>query len=204
MDLQKTRNLLERYRGRYQAARERLRESKERKMELEERLHSLEKALVIIQEVSKLTQQEVEFHISDLVSHGLAAVFDDPYTYKLEYVLRRDKTEADQYWSREDFRFLPNGGGMRDVSAFALHIACIVLSLMQKREIKPILLLDEPTKHLKPSSLQERAGRMIQEISKSLEIQIICITHDTALSNCADNVFDISLDERRISHVRKI
>lgn len=202
MDLQKIRNQLERNRGRYQSIRERLDSSHKQKGELEVRQHSLEKATIIIQEVSKLTQQEVEFHVSDLVSHGLAAVFDDPYTYRLEYTLRRDRTEADQYWERGDSHFLPNGGGVRDVSAFALHIACVVLSLMQKREVKPILILDEPTRCLKPSALQERAGIMIQEISETLGIQIILITHDSALSDQADKVFEIKLDERRVSHVK--
>lgn len=198
------RKQLERHRGKYQSIRDSLAHNIKEKEILEDKYNCQKKALFIIQEVSKFTQQEVEFHVSDLVSHGLAAVFDSPYKYKLEYVLRRDKTEADQYWQLGNNYFQPNGGGVRDVSAFALHVACIVLSIMQKKKVCPILILDEPTKHLKPTPLQERAGNMLQEISKSLGIQIIIVTHDSALSDSADRTFKIQLDKRRISNATKL
>lgn len=204
MQLKNVRNKLERFYGQYLLVKEQILQHKEQKEKIEIKIQALEKAQIIVQEVSKLTQQEVEFHVSDLVSHGLAAVFDNPYSYKLEYVLRRDKTEADQYWYRGDSNFLPNGGGVRDVSAFALHIACIVLSLLQKQGRRPVLFLDEPFKHLKPSGLQERAGIMLQEISKSLKIQIILITHDEVLSNKTDRVYQIAIDKKGVSHAKNV
>ena len=43
-------------------------------------LRNIETAQVIIQKVAQQTQQELEYHISDIVSTALAAVFDDPST----------------------------------------------------------------------------------------------------------------------------
>lgn len=201
MNINKLRRALEQSKGRYKHE---LKQLKEEKVKLEVRERQLlvaEKAMVIIQHVAQMTQKEIEFRVSDLVSHGLAAVFDDPYTYELRYVVRRDKTEADQFWKRGDKTYLPNGGGVRDVSAFALQIAALILSLQQKRDVRPVLFLDEPFKGLKPSLYQERAGKIVQELSKALNVQIVIITHDTALSSLMDKAYKIKL-KGRTSHAR--
>lgn len=163
----------------------------------------LEEAGVIIQEVSRLTQREVEFHISDLVSHGLAAVFDNPYRYELRYTVRRDKTEADQFWKIGDECYQPNGGGVRDVTAFALQMAGLTLSVLQRRDVRPVLFLDEPFKSLKPSSLQRRAGRMVKELSGTLGLQIVMVTHDTALSGQTDKTYRVQKNERGTSNAAR-
>ena len=195
MNLNNIKNKLERYKGQYLSIKEQLTQQKEKAEKIGIDIIELEKARVIIQEVSKLTQQEIEFHISDIVTHGLAAIFNNPYKYKLSYVTRRNKTEADQQWIKGNNTFLPNGGGVRDVSAFALHVACTILFLLQKQNIRPVLFMDEPFKHLKPSSLQERAGMLLQEMSADLNMQIILITHDEVLSNKMDNVIKIVMDK---------
>lgn len=202
MNLNNVRNKLERFHGQYLSIREQIKQHAEQKEKAEKCIRVLEKAQIIIQEVSKATQEEVEFHVSDLVSHGLAAVFNDPYIYKLAYVLRRDKTEADQTWTRRGSNYLPNGGGVRDVSAFALHIACIMLSLLQKQGVRPVLFLDEPTKHLVPNKLQERFGMMLQAISKNLNIQIILISHNETLYSCMNKKYRVAI-QKGVSHVSK-
>lgn len=196
------RHSLERHKGKYETLTKALHLSKEEKNKYHILLLIAEKAAAIIQQVARLTQKEIEFRVSELVSHGLAAVFDQPYTYELKYVLRRDKTEADQYWKIGEHSYLPNGGGVRDVTAYALQIAALVLSLLQKRNVRPVLFLDEPFKGLKPSLYQERAGRIVQELSKALGIQIIIITHNTALSSQMDKAYKIQLDKGRVSHAR--
>ena len=162
-----------------------------------------EKAAIVIQEVSQLTQKEVEFRVSELVSHGLAAVFDDPYIYELKYIVRRDKTEADQFWKIGEHCYLPNGGGVRNVSSFALQIAGLVLSFLQKKGVRPILFLDEPFKGLKPTLYQERAGKIVQELANILKIQIVVITHDPVLSSQLDKTYKIKLNKGRISNAKR-
>lgn len=157
---------------------------------LEKRSRRLEKAQAIIQEVAKLTQQELEFHVSDLVSHALAAVFRNPYTFSLQFNVRRNKTEADLLWQRGDSCFQPNGGGVRDVSSFALRVAFWTL---QDKHSAPVLILDEPFKGLKPTTLQERAGQLMKEVAETLGVQILMVSHDSALAEAADTSYNITM-----------
>lgn len=159
-----------------------------------------EQAHVAIQEVAKLTQKELEYHVSNTVSRGLAAIFDDPYKFCLEFVLRRDKTEADLIWERDGSQYLPNGGGVRDISSFALLIA---MRSIQARPGAPFFALDEPFKGLKPSGLQTRAGVMLREISKGLGLQLLIITHDAAIIESADTSYEVT-QEKGVSLVNEI
>jgi len=47
---------------------------------------SLLKARAFVQKVAEDTQKRIEFQISNLVSTALAAVFPDPYEFKLRFV----------------------------------------------------------------------------------------------------------------------
>lgn len=160
---------------------------------------NLEEARIIVQEVAKLTQEELKYRVSDIVSHALSAIFTNPYSFHLEFVLRRDRTEADLFWRRGGNDFLPNGGGVRDVSSFALRLA---LWTLQTKPTRSVLIMDEPFKYLKPSILQRRAGGLQKEISKKLGIQIIMTTHDTALTEGADKIYEVKIKEG-ISCVRR-
>lgn len=143
-------------------------------------------ARVHIQLVAKQTQQELEYHISEMVTNALAAVFENPYTFKLEFVLRRDKTEADRLWQRDGENYQPNGGGVRDVSALAFRLA--MWKLQNKRT--PILMLDEPGKHC-DEKLLIRFSALFAQCSKQLGIQIIMCSHAKELIKSADKAFEV-------------
>lgn len=140
-----------------------------------------------LQLVAKKTQQELEYHISDMVTKALAATFDDPYTFNVEFVLRRDKTEADRIWSLNGEQYQPNGGGVRDVSAFALRLS------MWKLQGKgtPVLILDEPGKHC-DKNLLVRFSALFAQVSKQLGIQIIMVSHAKELITSADRAFEVT------------
>ena len=139
-----------------------------------------------LQIVAKKTQQELEYHISDMVTKALAATFDEPYTFNVEFVLRRDKTEADRIWSLHGEQYQPNGGGVRDISAFALRLS------MWKLQGKgtPILILDEPAKHC-DKRLIIRASSLFAQVSKQLGVQIIMVSHAKELIESADKAFEV-------------
>jgi hypothetical protein len=168
--------------------------------QLEGNKQVLEEARIIVQIVAKETQKSIQFHISDLVTHALSAIFPDPYTFKLEFVVRRDKTEADLVWEREGFQYYPNGGGVRDVSSFGMRIA--LWSLKAQRS-QPILIFDEPFKHTCKGMLN-KIGLMISEISKALKLQIIIISHADELIKLSDTSYRVVRDDKRVSHAAQI
>ena len=138
------------------------------------------------------TQQELQYHISDITSLALEAVFNDPYALQVEFIQRHNKTECDLYFVRNGEKVDPlsaSGGGAVDVAAFALRIASWS---MTKPRTRNVIILDEPLRFLS-ANLQERASSMIKELSDKLGIQFIVVTHEPILANYADRTFNVSI-----------
>ena len=152
----------------------------------------IEQALEIVKLVGLKTQQNLQFHISDISTMALDSVFDRSYLLSAEFVERRGRTECDLLLKTEDMELDPlsaSGGGVVDVVSFALRVAAYSL---QRPKVRPVLLLDEPFTHLS-AQLFPKACNLLKQISEELGIQLIIITHEEALMDCADKVFQISL-----------
>lgn len=166
------------------------------KSELSEKLsrkEDIEKAQIIIQTTAQETQQQLEYHISELVTLAMDSVFPNPYKIKLDFDLKRDKTEANIWFVDDEGNKIDpmdaSGGGAVDVASLALQISLWTLSNPRTRNV---LILDEPLKWLKGGELPERGAALIKEISKRLKIQIIMVSHSTELIESADAVFRVS------------
>lgn len=156
------------------------------------RLRRHEQAREIIREVGIKTQQQLQYHISDITSLALEAVFDDPYGLAVEFIQRRNKTECDLYFVRSGEKVDPlsaSGGGAVDVAAFALRIASWSMNQPRTRNV---IILDEPLRFLS-ADMQERASQMIKELSVKLGLQFIIVTHEPILANYADKTFEVSI-----------
>ena len=144
----------------------------------------------IVKTVGLATQQQLEYHFSDIVTSALQAVFPDPYSLSVKFVERRGKTECDLGFERDEVVIDPisaSGGGAIDVAGFALRVAAWS---MQHPKSRPILILDEPFRYLS-TDLQEKAGGMLHEISSRLGIQMIIVTHEEELISCGDKIFSV-------------
>lgn len=151
------------------------------------------KAREIINIVAKDTQQQLEMRITNIVSMALAAVFPDPYQFKLVFNERRNQTEADLLLVRDGEELNPvegAGGGVLDVVSFALRIAVLLMSNHRR-----IIILDEPFRHLS-ADLQPKASEMMKMLSDKLGIQFIMVSHEEGIIDCADNI--ITIKEGRV------
>jgi DNA repair exonuclease SbcCD ATPase subunit len=90
------------------------------------------------------------------------------------------------------------GGGVVDVVAFALRAT---LWAMNDPQSDDVLILDEPLKNLDVERMK-RMGNVIHELSKSLNLQFIIVTHETELVDYADASFLVTKDNG-VSHVEK-
>ena len=186
------RNLLEQQKGQKTQIEKTITELTSNLKEDRRSLHRHEQAKEIIREVGLKTQEQLSFHISDIASLALDSVFDNPYKLEVEFVQRRNKTECDLYFVRDEEKMDPlsaSGGGAVDVAAFALRIASWS---MNQPHTRPVIILDEPLRFLSVD-LQERASTMIKEISKKLGLQFIVITHESTLATYADKVFETKI-----------
>lgn len=159
---------------------------------IEEGLDIHKKAQSIIKQVARKTQQQLEFHVSTLVSTCLRSVLADPYEMQLRFEERRGVTEADLIFTRdgEEFDLEEDcGGGVLDIAAFALRVVAWKLS---SRKLRPVLILDEPFKFL-DEDRQPTAAKMVRDISQKLGLQIIMASHETGIIGSVDKSFSVSM-----------
>jgi len=155
---------------------------------------NLFKIRALFQKAAEMTQKQLEFHISGLVSTALAAIWDDPYEFKVEFVQKRGKTEAELWLIRNGSKMKAldaSGGGVVDVVAVALRMAFWSLT----KTTRPIMLLDEPFKHLS-GDLKKKAAMMLKMISQKLRLQIIMVSHIKELADSADKKIEVIRDKQ--------
>jgi len=163
-----------------------IRRKKGKRDQLFDHLENLTEARVIIQNAAKLSQQVLQEQVSKIVSSALAAVFDDPYEFKIEFVTRRSVTECDLLFTKDgqDREPLESCGyGVADIASLALRVAFWKLDGSSRN----VLILDEPTRNLSVEK-QALASAIIKNLSNS-GIQFIIVTHQEALTEAADKVF---------------
>jgi len=143
-------------------------------------LSRAQEAQDILQQLAQAVQQQVHERLAEVVSSCLAAVFDDPYVFKIQFERRRGKTEADLKFVRRGMEVDPMeaaGGGVVDVAAFALRISCMMLL---RDRLSPIVVLDEPFRFVS-SQYQDAVRSLLEELHQKLGVQIIQITHNERL-----------------------
>jgi len=191
-NIQNLRNALEQMKGKRDQIQHGIDNAEQFIREKKKDLRRHEQAREIIREVGLKTQQQLQFHISDITSLALEAVFDNPYKLITEFIQRRNKTECDLYFERDGNRIDPlsaSGGGTVDVASFALRVASWS---MQRPRSRNVLILDEPFRYLS-SDLLPKASEMLNQISKKLKLQIIMVTHAEELIENADRVFEVKI-----------
>jgi ABC-type sulfate/molybdate transport systems ATPase subunit len=66
-----------------------------------------------------------------------------------------------------------SGGGVVDVAAFALRIACLTL---RKPALRKVLILDEPFRFLS-AEYRPRVRSLIESLADEFGVQFIIVTH---------------------------
>lgn len=162
----------------------------------------LEQAHEIVKIVGGETQQQLQYHISDITSLALESVFTNPYELVMDFVERRGKIECDLLFKRDNEIFKPkesSGFGQMDIASLALRLAAWS---MQVPRTRPTLIIDEPFKNLS-HKFHEPASQMVKELSDKLGIQFIMTTHIPILAESADRVFETKL-RNKVTHIKQI
>jgi predicted ATPase len=155
-------------------------------------------AQVFLQKVAQDTQSNIQLHIENIVQLALDAVFPDRYEFKIEFEMKRGKTEASLSLYQEGEAMDPmtsNGGGVVDILALALRISAYTLSRSRN-----VIILDEPMRFVS-KDLQEQAAKIIKHLSERLNIQFIITTHSEEIIDVADKVFKTIINSDGISEV---
>ena len=130
----------------------------------------------ILQLIAQAVQQKAHERISEVVSSCLSTVFDDPYEFKIQFERKRGRTEASLRFLRRGLDVDPlsaSGGGMIDVAAFALRVACLML---HRPRLAKVVVIDEGFKFVS-SQYRANVRSMLEGLAKDLGVQIVQVTH---------------------------
>jgi len=166
----------------------------------ENAVKQLEEAEDIVKAVALQTQKQLEFQLASVVTSAQDAVFANPYSMVVKFEERRNKTECDLLFERGGREIDPlssSGYGAADIASFALRISAWSMGT----HTRPVLILDEPFKHLKGVVENSNAIGMMKAISKELGVQIITISDERAdrndIMDGADRVFEVSIKKEK-------
>jgi hypothetical protein len=160
------------------------------------------KARWVLTEVSQQTQRRFQDKVERLLTMAIQTVFDRPFEFKLEFERKRNKMECkptiiegDRIYDDPEYDL---GGGVLDIISFAFRI---VLWSLQNPRSRNVIILDEPMKNM--GKLISLGGQVLREISHSLNLQLIIVTHDDELIDIGDRVFQVTHDGIK-SHIKCI
>jgi len=168
-------------------------------LEYKKQFENLLKAQEIIQIVAQQTQNEIKFFITDIVNLALSSIpFENPPdSFEMEFVQRRSQIECDLFYIQNGYKIsnvlLGQGGGVLDVTSFALLLSC--WSLQDKKN--NCIIFDEPFKNVndpeKQLNLKFYINEMIKKVSKLLKLQLIIIGDNDNFDEIADKLFKMKI-----------
>lgn len=202
MTIEKIKELYQQSKGMKNQLEKHIEENKSEKTKLENKIKLIEQAQTFLQKVAQETQQELKFKIEDIVNLALETVFPGEYEFEIQFEISRGKTTAelvfkDQRSGRLIDPLNASGGGVADVTSFALRIACYAL----EKGTDNVIVLDEPMKFVS-KDLLNNVCEIIKVLSEKMKLQIIMVTHIPELIDVADRVFIVKKNKEGISEIK--
>lgn len=159
----------------------RLRRKKKRS---NKQVNNYTKAINTLEQIIRIAQNNLKASIEGVITSSIQSVFDRD----IKFVFDIENTKPMLIEDGEEFS--PNGeigGSLIDILSITLRI---VLMLMIEPATRPILFLDEPFKH--SGTLQKEMAKVIQRMSREVQIQFVITTHSTAITQVADRHFTVT------------
>lgn len=164
--------------------------------ECESKLDSINKASVVIRELVRQARSEFGDEVNTLVTLVVTSIFSENFRFELDMATEGGRLQCtpkiietidgieSEYTPKDDM-----GGSVLDSIGFALRV---IFHKFQKHRTRPLFLLDEPAKFTGHGELLTNTGKMLAELSHSLGLQIVVITHEPELVRNGDISYSIS------------
>ena len=137
----------------------------------------IESVATVVSEASRAAQMRFAGIVAGVVTESLNSVYpDNPYEFRLEFRECAGKTVVDTLLYRDGEPLDPMtgvGGGVRDILAFALRVALLVLTATD--HTRKFMGLDEPFVQLHGVVKQRRAYETMERVGKQFGLTILCV-----------------------------
>lgn len=159
-------------RARKDIAKQSLSQKRESLASYEDTLESQRKALALLQDVASKTQTQLKEAVERVVQNCIDLLFPG-YEFRVNFIPKRGKVDAEFRICKDKVELDPlasSGGGVVDAVSFSLRAGC--LRLAGKR---PLLLLDEPFKHVRGEPRKE-LGRVLSTLVEKMGVQVLMVS----------------------------
>ena len=155
----------------------------------------------VIQELANDARGEFKGEVDGLVTLAVRSVFSEDFNFDLQMTTDGGRLQCKPVvWETihtEDegdvqVEYIPKdemGGSVLDPIGVALRV---VLQNFQRNPTRVFFLLDEPMKNVGHGELLVQAGLLLQELSHSLNLQFVIITHEPELMQIADRAWHVT------------
>ncbi len=179
MVIRQYRKKLDRYLSDYRHTVHKCREEGEALQKAESQIEHLNQAIIIVQQVAEKIQNTACNQIAAVVTKCIQTIFDDSYVFKISFVRKRGKTEAKLLLLKDghvmEDPLEESGGGVCDVAAFGLRLACLMLS---RPRLRKLFAGDEIMKNVNGEEHQSKVGALLSMLAKEMEMQFILVSDD--------------------------
>ena len=165
----------------------------EKLTEVKELIVVIDESIDVLSKVLAMTQQGVAQFIEETVAMALQYVVGEDYGFSMIFELKRSQPEVLFYITKKGVHYSPKfsvGIGIVDISSFALRLVCYAL---MSENTSPVLIFDEPFRHLSGVDENERVGLMVKKLSELLGVQIIIVTGKEQLIQYVDKSFEVKI-----------
>lgn len=134
-----------------------------------------------------MVKDEIE-RMSGLISYGLKSIFDDQnLTFSPSISKKNGKIYIELKTINNGIEgdFKSFGGSVAVIESFLLRILCIL-----KKDMAKLMLLDE-TFAAVGEEYRENTAKLVKELSKKLNLDILLVTHQKDFQINADNVYKV-------------
>ena len=161
-------------------------------------------AINFIEKAANHQRSLIKDKIESVITDALKEIYGDEYEITFDYTMKRNKTSVDIYLTkhtklgdivRKQGGF---GGGVSDVISLPLKL--LVLLALQTND--KILIADEPGKHM--DQRVDKFGYFLRNICDKLGVQLIVLTHHQCLSEFANSVYEVSMQNKVTTVVQRI
>lgn len=161
-------------------------------------------AINFIQKAANHQRSLIKDKIQSVITDALKQIYGNEYEITFDYTMKRNKTSVDIYLTkhtplgdivRKQGGF---GGGVSDVISLPLKL--LVLLALQTND--KILIADEPGKHM--DERVDKFGYFLRNVCDKLGVQLIVLTHHQCLSEFANSVYEVSMQNKVTTLVQRI
>ena len=159
-------------------------------VELVDEKDLLERCIEVFRVVANNRREALKVRIEKLLSYGLRVVFEEDYQVMVEY---KKWGAGDRVYLKVKDENVVNelqgyrGGALVQITSFLVRLLVLV---MYKPGQRRLFMADEVFGAVSDGHLAALSG-LLMELSKKLALQLLLVTHNPALYEHADKVYEV-------------